>query len=239
MNARLLLIAAACAVLPLTQSAAQAADLHVRTSLTFSGALEALIPGFEKASGDKVFMVGAGGQAPDLMILTKASFEPLVKGGNVDAASVTDLATVRVGVAVVTGRPADFSTPEKLKAALLAAKSVGVSGVASGQYVTKELFPKLGIAEQMKAKTKTLRGQVGASVANAEVDLGFQQMSELLQVKAITVKRIPETLQTVTTLTGGLVTGSKSAETGRKFLAYIKSPAAAAALKTMDIEAVK
>ena len=238
MNARLFLIATG-AVLTLAQGAAQAADLYIRTTITFSGALQALAPGFEKATGDKVVMVAAGGQAPDLLILQKSTFEPFVKNGTVDAASLTDLATVQVGVAVVNGRPSDFSTPEKLKAALLAAKSVGVSAFASGEYVTKEVFPKLGIAEEMKAKTKTFRGPVGQSVATADVEIGFQQMSELLQIKALTTRRIPQVLQTVTTVTGGVTAGAKSAESARKFMAYIKSPAATAALKSMDMEAVK
>lgn len=227
------------AALILAQVPAQAADLLVRTSLTFSGAIDALAPGFEKATGDKVHAVSAGGEAPDLLILQKAAFDPLIKGGTVDPKSLTDLASVRIGVAMKSGKPADVSTPDKFKQVLLDAKAVAVSGAASGQFVTKEVFGKLGIADQMKAKTKVVRGSVGDTVARGEADLGFQQMSELLQTKAIIVKRIPETLQSVTVVSGALTVGTKSADAAKKFMDYIKSPAAAAALKTMDIEAVK
>jgi molybdate transport system substrate-binding protein len=227
------------AVLILAQVPAQAADLIVRTSLTFSGALDAVSAGYEKASGDKVHPVSAGGEAPDLLILQKAALDPLIKGGTVDPKSVVDLVTVRIGVAGRSGVPLDVSTNDKFKAALLAAKAVVVSGASSGQYVTKEVFTKLGIADQMKAKTKVIRGSVGDSIAKGEADLGFQQMSELLQTKAIMVKRIPEDLQSVTTVSGAITTGAKSPDAAKKLMAYVKSPAAAAALKTMDMEATK
>ena len=223
----------------LAQGSAYAVDLTVRTSLTFSGALDAVAPGYEKASGDKVHPVSTGGEAPDVLILQKAALEPLIKSGTVDPKSVVDLVTVKIGVAGKTGLPLDVSTDDKFKAALLAAKTVAVSGAATGQYVTKDVFTKLGIADQMKAKVKVIRGSVGDSVAKSEADLGFQQMSELLQTKAIVVKRIPEDLQSVTTVSGAITVGTKSADAAKKFMAYVKSPAAAAALKTMDMEAAK
>ena len=219
---------------------AQAADLYIRTALTFAGPLEALRAGYEAATGDKLHTVAADAPA-DVVVLQQAQFAPLLKDSKVDASALTDMARVRVGFAVKAGAPVpDISTPDKLKAVLLAARSVGLSSGPSGVYVTEEVFPKMGIAGEMKAKTVAASGPVGESVAKGTVEVGFQQMCELLPVKGITVVgRIPEALQRVTVITAGIPKDAKSPEVARRSIAYVTSPAAAAALKTMDLEPVK
>jgi molybdate transport system substrate-binding protein len=232
---------AALIVAQFPAGAARAADLQVRTALTFSGALEALAPGYEKATGNKVYAATAGGgSSADLFVLQRSALDPLAKNGSIDGKTLTDLVTVRVGLAVKAGKPApDISTVDKLKQALLAAKSVTVSRAATGQYVTTELFTKLGIADQMKGKVKQISGAVGEAVARGDAEIGFQQMSELLPVKGITVIRIPEAVQRVTVVSAAMAAGAKSPEAARKFIDYVKSPAAAAALKTLDLEVAK
>lgn len=219
---------------------AAADDLAIRTSLTFQGALAALTGPYEAASGDKIKTVGANDPA-DLVILQKPQFEGPVKDGKVDGKSITDILRVKVGFAVKAGAPVpDISTPDKLKAVLLAAKSVGLSGAASGQHVTNQVFPKLGIAEQMKAKTTIVNGAVAEAVAKGQVEVGFQQMSELAPVKGATVVgRIPEELQRVTVVSAGLGTAIKSPAAASRFIAYVQGPAAAAVLKSMDLELAK
>lgn len=215
-------------------------DLTIRTTFTFQAALDALIGPYEAASGDKV-KIAAQGQPADLILLLKAQFEPLLKDGSVDAKSVADFGQVRVGFAVKAGAPVpDISTPEKFKAALLAAKSVGVSGFTSGLFVKNEVFPKLGIADAMKDKTTVVNGAIGEGVAKGQVEVGFQQMSELLPIKGITVAgRIPEDVNRATILTSGLGSHNKAPAAANRFIAYMKSPAGLAILKQLDIEPVK
>src|SRR2546427_12296931 len=104
-------------------------------------------------------------------------------------------------MAVKAGAPKpDISTLEALKRTLLAAKSIAYSDSASGVYLSTELFPKLGIAEQIKGKCKKIESDpVGEVVATGEVEIGFQQISELRPVKGINIQgELPPGAQKVT-----------------------------------------
>lgn len=220
---------------------AVADELVVRAALGYAGPLEGLKAGFEAATGDKIKIAGNNDVA-DVVIVAKPQVEAQVKDGKIAPGSTVDIAEMRVGFAVQTGAPKpDISTPEKLKAVLLKAKSVAVSKFISGQFVSGELFPKLGIAEQMKDKTVFVgNGPVGEAVARGEAEVGFQQMSELIPIKGISVVgRVPDSLQRVTVLTAGVAPGTKASAAAQRFIAYVKSPAVTAAYKSMDVEQVK
>src|SRR3984893_3129669 len=94
-----------------------------------------------------------------------------------------------MGMAVKAGAPnPDISTLDPLKRTLLAAKSIAYSDSASGVYLSTELFPKLGIADQIKSKCRKIEADpVGGVVASGEVEIGFQQISELRPVKGIDI----------------------------------------------------
>ncbi len=234
-------IAAVAVVVAFIAPAANADELVVRPALGYAGVLEGMKSGFEAASGDTIKVAGAN-DAADLTIQLKPQFEALVKDGKVSAASVTDIARVRIGLAVKAGAPKpDIATLDRLKAVLLAAKSVGLSRFASGQYVTGELLPLLGIAEQMKAKlVYVASGPVGEAVARGDAEVGFQQMGELIPVKGITVAgAVPDSAQPNIILSAGVSTETKAAAAAQRFIAYAKSPAAAAAYKAMDTVQVK
>lgn len=219
---------------------AQAVDVNIRAGATFAGVLDAVRPGYEAATGDKLHVVT--GDAPaDVVMGQRAQLDTQLKEGKMDAAALTDFGRARVGYAVKAGTSApDISTPEKLKAVVLAAKSVSLSRFASGIYVSGTVFPKLGVADEMKPKIVPATGLVAEAVAQGTAEVGFQQMYELLPVKGvIVVGRIPDSLQTVTTVTAGIPKDAKSPEAARRFAAYLASPAAAAALKTMDLDPAK
>ena len=138
---------------------AQAADITVLATPGVKEAYLALVPQFERASGNKVNTAWAGtadvmkrmkaGEVFDAVILASNSLEELIDTGKLMAGSRADVARSLVGVAVRAGAPKpDISTAEAVKKAVLAAKSVGISTGPSGVYMSA-LFEKMGIAEQV------------------------------------------------------------------------------------------
>jgi molybdate transport system substrate-binding protein len=141
----------------------------------------------------------------------------------------TDLASSIIGMVVRAGTPKpDISTVEKLRQVLLNAKSVAVSSSTSGVYLTTSLFPKLGIGDQMKAKT-TMNG--AAAVGRGEAEIGLQQVSEVLPIQgADFVGTIPEEVQYVTTYAAAVVAGSAHADAAKRLVAFLSASDAAAAI---------
>src|SRR5687768_16639900 len=150
--------------------AASAAEVRVMISGGLAEAYKALVPEFEKATGHTVLTARgpsmgttqnaipvrlARGEVADVLIMVGYALEDLTKQGKVVAGSSVDLVKSPIGVAVKSGTPKpDISTGDALKRALLAAKSIAYSDSASGVYISTEMFPKLGIANDMKGKAR-------------------------------------------------------------------------------------
>ena len=123
---------------------------------------------------------------------------------------------------------------EALKQTLLKAKSVAMSSSTSGVYLTTVLFPKLGIADQMKDKIST---NGAAAVGKGEAELGLQQVSEVLVVPNVDfVGTIPESVQYVTIYSAAVVKGSAQIEASRRLIAFLSSERAMAAIKKSGME---
>ena len=119
----------------------------------------------------------------------------------------------KVGIAVKAGAPKpDVSTPEKLKAALLAAKTVGYSQGASGRHFATVL-DKLGIADAIKPKEVVVQGRpVGAAIASGEAEIGFQQVAELRPVAGVDqFGELPPALQKAIPYSAGIPAKAKDA----------------------------
>lgn len=248
-------VAAGCAVFALTLQAgvAAAAELKALMTIGVQSAVEELIPAFEKASGHKVAAVWAtsavlnkriqDGEAADALISTRGGIDALTKDGKVTAGSDATLARSGIGVAVRKGAPKpDISTPEALKNALLVAKAISYSnpaiGGASGVHFAKVL-ERLGIAEEMKAKTKfpPPSGLSGKLVAAGEADIAVQQMPELASVEGIElVGPLPGDLQLVTTFVAGVPAVAKEADAAKAFLRFLQSPEAVALMRAKGLE---
>ncbi len=145
-------------------------------------------------------------------------------------------------MAVKAGAPKpDISTVEALKRTLLAAKSIAYSDSASGVYLSTELFPKLGIAEQIKGKCKKIEADpVGGVVASGEAEIGFQQISELLPVKGIDiVGELPPGAQRVTVFAAGIPVTSKHPEAAKALIQWLASPAHYTAIEKTGLEPVR
>jgi molybdate transport system substrate-binding protein len=157
--------------------------------------LGTLMPMFESATGNKVKIEFKGGPAitadikqgvADLVVTGTEQVDDLAKSGDVASDSKTLLMISKVGIAVKAGavKP-DVSSPDKLKAALLAAKTVGYSQGASGQHFLTVL-QKLGITDPVKSKAVVVQGRpVGAAVASGEAKIGVQQVAELRPVHGV------------------------------------------------------
>jgi molybdate transport system substrate-binding protein len=237
-------------------AAAQGEEIRVMTSGGFTAPYNELIPEYERATRDKVLtaygasMGGAPdsipmrlerGEPADVVILASAALEDLIAKGKVVPGSRVDLVRSLIGMAVRAGAPKpDIRTVEAFKRALLEAKSIAYSASASGTYLSTELFPRLGIADQMKAKSRRIESErVGNVVARGDAEIGFQQISELLPIEGIDyVGPIPDEVQSVTVFSAGIAVAAKNVEGAKGLIRYLSSPEAAPLIKKSGLEPV-
>ena len=227
------------------------------TSGGFTAAYLQLVPEFEHATHNTVvtaFGASMGktpdaipnrlqrGEAIDVVILAGPALDDLIKQGKVVAGSRVDLVRSSIGMAVRAGavKP-DISSVAAFKRALLQAKSIAYSDSASGVYLSTVLFPRLGIADEIKGKSRTIEAtdRVGAVVARGDAEVGFQQISELLPVPGITlVGPLPPGAQQVTVFAAGIVVGARQPAAARALIAFLASPAAAPVIVKSGLELV-
>jgi molybdate transport system substrate-binding protein len=236
---------------------AHAEQLNVMTSGGFTAAYKILGPKFAAATGNTLdTQLGpsmgkapeaipnrlARGEHADVVIMVGYALDDLIKQGKVDPASRVELADSRIGLVVREGAPKpDISSVESLKKTLLDAKSVAYSDSASGVYIEKELFNKLGVEDQLKPKAKMIpKVPVGSVVATGDYQLGFQQVSELLPVPGVTfVGKIPESVQSVTRFAAGIPVGAQHPKEAKALLDYLAAPAAQADVQATGLDSVK
>jgi molybdate transport system substrate-binding protein len=222
------------------------AEIKVMASAAFKEAYLELVPGYERATGNKVATVWVpsvqmmgrlkGGETVDLVILSAAALDELVNAGIV--ATRFDLAKSGVAVAVKSGAPRpDISSGDAVKRAVLAAKALAYSTGPSGIYL-KALFERMGIADQLKDKVRVVQGEpAGGVVARGDAELGFQQMSELLPVAGIDiVGPLPPNIQEITVFAAGLHKGAKEPAAAKALVQHLRSPAAASVIRKSGME---
>lgn len=237
------------AVAVLLAGNAGAAEVRVMISAGFFGVYSQLVPAFEKQTGHHVVTTRgpsmgdspeaiptrlARGESADVVIMDGASAEELGRRGMVRPESKVELANSLVGMVVREGAPKpDISTVDAFRNAVLAAKSIAYSDSGSGTYLSKTLFPKLGIAEQIAARSRKVRGPpsgepVAAVVARGESEIGFQQVSELIHVPGVTfVAPLPAGLQPGFSFAGAVTTNAREPEAAAALLRFLSSPEAA------------
>ena len=226
------------------------------TSGAFKAALLQLMPGFERASGNTVVVIDgasmgdgpttipnrlARGEAADVVILADEGVRQLIARGLVASDGRVELVRSSIGMAVRAGAPKpDISSVDALTHTLLAAQSIAYSSSASGVYLSGELFPSLGIADQIAPRSRRIEsGPVGEAVARGDAELGFQQISELRPVKGIDiVGPLPAGAQRLTIFSAGVVAGGNQQD-ARRLIAYLSSPAAAPAIRKSGMDPVQ
>jgi molybdate transport system substrate-binding protein len=215
------------------------AELTVFSTIGVRSAAEPLFAQFDKASHKLAVTWGTApmlvkriedGETADVVVLSRAGIDALQKQGKLTAGSDVTLASSGVGIAVKAGAPKpDISTPEALKRTLLAAKSIAYSepsaGGASGVYFAK-LLERMGIAEQMKPKTKyPPPGGFSANLLlTGEAELAVQQKPELLHVAgAEVIGLLPGDLNVVTEFAAAIMAGTKNADAAKTLIKLLQS----------------
>ena len=238
---------AAVMVIAATDST-RAAEVRVLSAAAMQTVLNEIAADFERGSGHKLNFtyttMGAithrvlAGETPDVIIGSTASMERLAKEGKIDPDSRMRLARVGVGVVVPAGTPKPpIGSAEELKRALLAAKTVvyadPAGGGAAGIHVAR-VIDKLGIAEEVKAKTKYGAGGdvTEVTLAQGPGTLGFTQISEIVEKPAaIFVGPLPDGLQNYTGVIAGVPAGAEPSEAVTAFLAFLQSPRAVSVIE--------
>jgi len=233
---------------------APATTIKVVTSGGFTAAYLELVPQYESLAHVKLsteFGPSMGtthnavpvrlarGESIDVVVMAAPALDDLIKQGKVRAGTRVDLVQSKMAMAVKAGAPhPDISTLEAFKRTVLAAKSIAFSDSASGVYLSTELFPKLGLWEQIKGKSKKIEADpVGGVVATGEFEIGFQQISELRPVKGIDiVGELPPGAQRVTIFAAGIPTTAKNPEAAKALIQWLASPAAYDAIKKSGVE---
>jgi molybdate transport system substrate-binding protein len=174
----------------------------------------------------------AAGEALDLVVLASDAIDKLLAGGHLLAGSRVDLVHSAVAVAVRSGAAQpDIGNEDALRAAVLAAPSIGYSTGPSGTQLL-QLFDRWGIADQLQGRLVQARAgvPVGSLVASGEVALGFQQRSELMGLAGIQLLgELPAPVQIHTIFSGAVAGTSRQADCVRALLAWLAAPATAAA----------
>ena len=220
----------------------------------FSAPFLDVIPGFEGASKYKIVTISGAsmggapdsipvrlerGEPADVVIMAAAALDDLITQRKVVAGSRVDLVRSSIGMAVRAGTPKpDISSVDALRRTLLAAKSIAYSASASGVYISTELFPRLGIADQVRDKSRRIESErVGAVVARGDAEIGFQQISELLPIAGIDyVGPLPAEVQRVTIFSAGVAAGSTRRDAARALIDFLASPRVTPAIRKSGLE---
>ena len=231
-------------------------EFRVMTSGAFTAAYLELIPQLEAMTKKKIVTaatsIGTGensipnrlkrGEAVDLIIVADAVLSGFVKDGLVLADSYTPLVRSAIGMAVRAGAPKpDIGSVEALKRTLLQATSIAYSASVSGDYLTKELYQRLGIADQVMSKSRLIGGgeRVGAVIARGEAEIGFQQMSELMPVPGIAhVTPLPAEVQKVSVFSAGIAKSAADVAAAQAVIQFLVSPGAASAIIKSGLEPI-
>jgi molybdate transport system substrate-binding protein len=242
------------ALLIAMQAGVCAAEVKVLATTAMKSALDALAPQLVAASGHtpRIAYGASGallrrvvqGESVDLVILA-GGIDDLIRQGRVVAASRTDVASTRIGVAVRKGsaKP-DIASPDAFRRTLLAAGSIAFAGPASGGASAAHLaamFDRMGIATEVNAKAKLARGgpdgMVSAIVAAGDAEIGLQQMSEILSVDGVDlVGPLPDALQTITVYSAGVLATAEHPDAAKALVEFLMTPAAAAVLRAKGLE---
>ena len=219
------------------------------SSMATRQVLAELVDTYERETGGKVAIESVGGvdaakrvragERFDVAILASNVIDQLIAEGHALPGSRVDLVRSGVAIAVRAGAPKPaIGSEDAVRDAVRRARSVSYSTGPSGDYLAK-LFERWGIAGEIADRiVKPAPGiPVGKLVAEGSVELGFQQLSELLFVPGVDVLGpLPPAIQHVTTFSGGVCATTSRTDEARRLLAFMASPATAEAKRRQGME---
>ncbi len=231
------------------------AEIKLLSTTALKTSIDELTAQFESACGKKLVASYAPstqiakrvaeGEFADVAVTTGAGIDNLIKQGRIAPGTRVDIARSAIGIAVRPGTPRpDISSVAAFSQALLAAKSIGMSnpngGGASGIHLWS-VFERLGIADALKPKTifgpGGPAGLIGLYLLRGEVEIGLQQMPELMAVPGVdVVGPVPGEMQSITIFAAGIPTNAKDAETGKALEKFLTTPTATAVIKAKGMQ---
>ena len=235
----------ALAIMLAASISASADEITVISSNALKPVLEQIAPEFENATEHK--LVVTWGQAEilkgssfDLAVLTATVIDKLIMQGRLIGETRTAVAVSAAGLAVRKGsaKP-DISTVESFTRTLLNAGSItfGEQG-GTGAYLMA-LFRRLGIADVLASKVRTLRPEQGPAqaVADGEAEIGLTQISEILPFSgAELVGPLPSEVQLFTTYVTAIGADTPHADTAAALIKFITAPVAAPVFRAKGLD---
>jgi molybdate transport system substrate-binding protein len=212
------------------------AALKLASSMATRELLAALVAQYQQDSGQVVTAEAAGGvevakrveqgEQFDLVVLAASAIDKLAAAGHVVAGSRVDLVHSGVAIAVRKGaRQWPVNNEAEVRAAVLAAHSLGFSTGPSGVYL-EQLFQRWGILDTVRPRiiVPPPGVPVGSLVATGQAELGFQQLSELMNLQGIDLLGpLPPEIQTLTVFSGGICAASTRRDAAAALLAFMAS----------------
>jgi len=216
-------------------------QIKVLTSGGFTAAYDILAPQFERSTGialvtaygassggalDSIPSRLSNGEVVDVIILSRSSLDNLTELGEIHPESRVDLVRSGIGMAVRSGSPKpDISTKDAFIDTVLRAESIGYSASASGTYLSTRLFPRLKIWERIESKSKRILSErVANVVARGEVEIGFQQTSEILPIEGVEyVGPLPDDVQEITTFSAGITQRAQNISDAKLLIEFLSS----------------
>ena len=234
--------------------AVDASDIKVLAGSAIQPVMNQITPAFEQRSGHRVIFdygtVGGmaqrvqRGETADLVVVSSLQMDALQSDGKIVSGTRLDLGKTGVGVFVRKGssKP-DIESVESFKRAMLAAKSIGYNDPAAGAPVSiylSGLFERLGIADEMTRKTVVFkdRAERFGAVARGDVEIGFNQISEIIAIPAVDlVGELPKAIQNYTVLSIAAVTNGEHRDAAKALLEYLSAPGVLATLRAQGFGA--
>jgi len=237
-------------LLVLSGPGARAAELKVIAGAAFAPAMKELGPQFERATGHTLVVqygiLGAlkkqldGGEAFDLAIVPAALLDSAAKQGKIVEGTRAGLVRVGMAVAVRAGAPKpDIGSVDAFKRALLGATRIAYPPEGAIGVHLDKVFGQLGIAEQMKGKTRALKTveSVAPTLVAGEAELGFAPSTVFAGAPGVeVVGPFPRELQRYVQLTAGVGASSAQQDAAILLIRHLTSPEAVAVFKAKGFE---
>ena len=226
-----------------------AATLTILSGGGIMGPMNELGPRFERETGCRTVIqyeaspaliaCATSGAPFDLCVAPREVFANAAVRARFQPAPTTDIARDGLGVAFRKGAPKpDIGTAEKLKATLLAARSVStlLASATGGQIMN--VMTKLGIAEAMQGKLKLQPSPaaIPQAVANGEAELGVFLINVLMAPGVELAGPFPAAVQQELVFTSAVTTDSNAAGTARAFIDFLRTPAAATIIRAKGMQ---